>query len=41
MRKLGHVNVTGDNVEEVRRLAWQAAAALGTPVPQEIEEQIR
>lgn len=41
MRKLGHVNVTGDNAGEVRRRAWEAAAALGTPVPNEIEEQIR
>jgi 5-(carboxyamino)imidazole ribonucleotide synthase len=35
-RKLGHVTVTGDNVGEARRLAWQAASALGTPVPDEI-----
>jgi 5-(carboxyamino)imidazole ribonucleotide synthase len=40
MRKLGHVNVTGDNAGEVRRRAWAAAAALGTPVPAEIEEQM-
>jgi 5-(carboxyamino)imidazole ribonucleotide synthase len=39
-RKLGHVTVTGDNVEEARRLAWQAASALGTPVPQEIGASI-
>jgi len=35
-RKLGHVTVTGDNVGEARRLAWHAASALGTPVPEEI-----
>lgn len=31
-RKLGHVTVCGDNATGVRRLAWRAAAALGTPV---------
>ena len=40
-RKLGHVTVTGDNAVEVRRLAWQAAEALGTPVPEEIGAWIR
>ena len=41
MRKLGHVNLTGEDASVVRRLAWEAAVALGTPVPAEIEEQIR
>jgi 5-(carboxyamino)imidazole ribonucleotide synthase len=40
-RKLGHVTVTGDNAVEVRRRAWQAAEALGTPVPAEIGARIR
>jgi len=41
MRKLGHVNLTGEDASVVRRLAWEAAVALGTPIPTEIEEQIR
>jgi 5-(carboxyamino)imidazole ribonucleotide synthase len=32
-RKLGHVTVCGDDAEVVRSLAWAAAIALGTPVP--------
>jgi 5-(carboxyamino)imidazole ribonucleotide synthase len=32
-RKLGHVTVCGDDPDEVRRRAWSAARALGTPVP--------
>jgi 5-(carboxyamino)imidazole ribonucleotide synthase len=32
-RKLGHVTVCGDNAEEVRKQAWSAALALGTPRP--------
>jgi 5-(carboxyamino)imidazole ribonucleotide synthase len=35
-RKLGHVTVTGDDEGEVRRLAWAAASALGTPMPEQI-----
>jgi len=35
-RKMGHVNVAGDEADEVRRSAWAAAVALGTPVPAEI-----
>lgn len=41
MRKLGHVNLTGEDASLVRRLAWEAAIALGTPLPSEIEEHIR
>jgi len=40
-RKLGHVTVTGEDAGTARRLAWSAAAALGTEVPREIGEQIR
>ena len=40
MRKLGHVTVTGDDAEVARHRAWEAAIALGTPVPAEIEERI-
>jgi 5-(carboxyamino)imidazole ribonucleotide synthase len=32
-RKLGHVTVLGDDADEAARVAWRAAAALGTPVP--------
>jgi 5-(carboxyamino)imidazole ribonucleotide synthase len=32
-RKLGHVTVLGDDVDEAARVAWRAASALGTPVP--------
>jgi 5-(carboxyamino)imidazole ribonucleotide synthase len=32
-RKLGHVTVCGDDAEDVRRRAWAAALALGTPRP--------
>ncbi len=32
-RKLGHVTVCGDEADDVRRRAWAAAQALGTPVP--------
>ena len=41
MRKLGHVTVSGEDARSVRKNAWLAAAELGTPVPLEIEEQIR
>lgn len=37
-RKLGHVNVTGTDGPTVRRHAWMAALALGTPMPPEMEE---
>jgi 5-(carboxyamino)imidazole ribonucleotide synthase len=40
-RKLGHVNVVGHNGAEVRKMAWRAAAALGTPVPDELSEGVR
>ena len=40
-RKLGHVNVVGHNGAEVRSMAWRAAAALGTPVPDELSEGVR
>jgi 5-(carboxyamino)imidazole ribonucleotide synthase len=36
-RKLGHVTVCGDNAEEVRKQAWSAALALGTPRPVGLE----
>ena len=32
-RKLGHVTVCGDDASDVRARAWEAAQALGTPVP--------
>jgi 5-(carboxyamino)imidazole ribonucleotide synthase len=32
-RKLGHVTVCGDEGDDVRARAWEAARALGTPVP--------
>jgi 5-(carboxyamino)imidazole ribonucleotide synthase len=32
-RKLGHVTVLGDDADEAWKIAWRAAAALGTPVP--------
>jgi 5-(carboxyamino)imidazole ribonucleotide synthase len=32
-RKLGHVTVCGDDAREVRRRAWVAALAMGTPRP--------
>jgi 5-(carboxyamino)imidazole ribonucleotide synthase len=32
-RKLGHVTTLGRDPDEVRRRAWQAARALGTPIP--------
>lgn len=35
-RKLGHVTVCGDDPRSVRRRAWEAARALGTPVPPSI-----
>jgi 5-(carboxyamino)imidazole ribonucleotide synthase len=35
-RKLGHVNVAGNDGSMVRRAAWKAATALGTPMPDEI-----
>jgi 5-(carboxyamino)imidazole ribonucleotide synthase len=35
-RKLGHVNVAGNDGETVRQAAWKAATALGTPIPDEI-----
>lgn len=31
-RKLGHVTVCGDDADDVRRRAWAAARALGTPM---------
>ena len=37
-RKLGHVNVAGADGPTVRRHAWMAAFALGTPMPPEMEE---
>ena len=37
-RKLGHVNVAGADGPTVRRHAWMAALALGTPMPPEMEE---
>jgi len=36
-RKLGHVTVRGDDPADVRRRAWAAALALGTPVPGGVE----
>jgi 5-(carboxyamino)imidazole ribonucleotide synthase len=36
-RKLGHVTVCGDDAELVRRQAWAAARALGTPRPDGLE----
>lgn len=36
-RKLGHVTVTGSDPLSVRRRAWAAAVALGTPLPGGIE----
>jgi 5-(carboxyamino)imidazole ribonucleotide synthase len=33
-RKLGHVTVCGDNIEDIRERAQRAAALLGAPVPQ-------
>jgi len=36
-RKLGHVTVCGNEAEVVRSLAWSAALALGTPVPDGID----
>jgi 5-(carboxyamino)imidazole ribonucleotide synthase len=32
-RKLGHVTVCGDDAHDVRRRAWVAALAMGTPRP--------
>ncbi len=32
-RKLGHVTVCGDDADDVRRRAWTAALAMGTPRP--------
>jgi 5-(carboxyamino)imidazole ribonucleotide synthase len=37
-RKLGHVTVCGTDPEAVRARAWAAALALGTPVPEGIEQ---
>jgi 5-(carboxyamino)imidazole ribonucleotide synthase len=39
-RKLGHVTAVGENGEEVRKRAWSAAVALGTPVPSEMEDVV-
>ena len=36
-RKLGHVTVCGSDPGEVRRRAWAASLALGTPVPSGVE----
>jgi 5-(carboxyamino)imidazole ribonucleotide synthase len=36
-RKLGHVTLCGDDADLVRRRAWTAALALGTPLPPEID----
>lgn len=36
-RKLGHVTVCGSDATEVRARAWDAARALGTPVPAAID----
>jgi 5-(carboxyamino)imidazole ribonucleotide synthase len=36
-RKLGHVTVCGDEADVVRRGAWSAALALGTPRPDGLE----
>ena len=36
-RKLGHVTVCDGDPLQVRAAAWQAAVALGTPVPEEME----
>jgi 5-(carboxyamino)imidazole ribonucleotide synthase len=36
-RKLGHVTVCGDDADSVRRSAWSAALALGTPRPDGLE----
>ena len=40
-RKLGHVTVCGDDAEDVRERAWEAAVALGTPRPQVLGSQQR
>ncbi len=39
-RKLGHVTVVGEDPVQVRHLAWQAATALGTPVPAELSAPV-
>jgi 5-(carboxyamino)imidazole ribonucleotide synthase len=36
-RKLGHVTVCGDDAGDVRRRAWAAALAMGTPRPDGLE----
>jgi 5-(carboxyamino)imidazole ribonucleotide synthase len=36
-RKLGHVTVCGDDAEGIRSRAWEAARALGTPIPAGLE----
>lgn len=36
-RKLGHVTVCGNDATDVRRRAWTAARALGTPVPPSLD----
>ena len=36
-RKLGHVTVCGPDPSDVRRRAWTAARALGTPVPVQLD----
>jgi len=35
-RKLGHVTLVGDDAPSLYRRAWQAAAALGTPIPDHV-----
>lgn len=40
-RKLGHVTVCGEDAADVRMRAWAAARALGTPVPEGIEVDLR
>lgn len=40
-RKLGHVNVVGTDPDVVRSTAWQAARALGTPVPDALDKEAR
>ena len=36
-RKLGHVTICGEDARDVRRRAWAAATALGTPVPASLD----
>jgi len=35
-RKLGHVTLVGDDAAALYRRAWDAAAALGTPIPDDV-----